>query len=67
MDVELGLRKKEVMAVEKFIETIVHEVPPEGISNNLLALWYAQKGGWYEGHNIAQDIGSGLGSWIHNI
>ena len=38
---------------------------PEGLSPLLLALWYDGKNDWENAHNIAQDIHTNDGSWIH--
>ena len=39
--------------------------PPAGLSEELRALWHTKKGNWEEAHNIAQDISSSWGSWMH--
>ncbi|WP_430907829.1 hypothetical protein [Maribacter sp. 2-571] len=42
----------------------LREVPlhwPEGLK----ALWFDAKDDWEASHNIAQDMHTGLGSWIH--
>lgn len=39
--------------------------PPKGWSEPLRALWYAAKGDWESSHDIAQEINSPMGSWIH--
>lgn len=31
------------------------------------ALWHAKKGNWVEAHNIAQEIHTPMGSWIHAL
>ena len=41
--------------------------PPGGLSAEVKALWYAKKGEWEEAHNIAQEIHSPMGSWIHGL
>ena len=38
---------------------------PEGLSPVLLALWYDGKNDWERSHNIAQDIHTNEGSWVH--
>jgi len=38
---------------------------PEGLSPVLLALWYDGKNDWERSHDIAQDIHTNDGSWIH--
>ncbi len=39
--------------------------PPEGISEELRALWLARKGDWHAAHEIVNGIPSSMGSWIH--
>ena len=41
--------------------------PPPGISDEARALWHLKKGNWEQSHNIAQDIDTPLGSWIHAL
>lgn len=41
--------------------------PPAALSPELKALWLAKKGCWEEAHNIAQDIHTANGSWIHAL
>ncbi len=40
---------------------------PEGLGPELEALWHAEAGNWEEAHNIAQDIDTPVGSWIHAL
>lgn len=42
-------------------------LPPDGLSPEAEALWHVKKGNWEAAHNIAQDIPSALGSWIHAL
>ena len=39
----------------------------EAISPEALALWHAKQGHWEAAHNIAQDIHTKMGSWIHAL
>ena len=39
----------------------------EALSPEALALWHAKKGNWEASHNIAQDIHTKIGSWIHAL
>ncbi len=39
----------------------------EAISPEALALWHAKQGHWDAAHNIAQDIHTTMGSWIHAL
>lgn len=40
---------------------------PTHLSAEAQALWHAKHGNWEESHNIAQDIHTPLGSWIHAL
>jgi hypothetical protein len=53
------------MTLQEFRASLSSSVPPQGISNLLEAMWYDGKGDWETSHNIAQDIHSKDGSWIH--
>lgn len=39
----------------------------EAVSPEALALWHAKQCQWDAAHNIAQDIHTPLGSWIHAL
>lgn len=41
--------------------------PPADLSPEAVSLWHAKKGNWEDAHNIAQDIPSAMGSWIHGL
>ena len=41
--------------------------PPEGLSDELRSLWYTKKGEWDAAHDIAQEIDTKMGSWIHAL
>lgn len=38
---------------------------PPALSESLIAMWYDGKGDWERAHNVAQDIRTKEGSWIH--
>lgn len=40
---------------------------PTSLSPEAQALWHTKAGNWHEAHNIAQDIHTPLGSWIHAL
>lgn len=40
---------------------------PDGLSPEAQALWHAKHGNWDAAHNLAQDIPTALGSWIHAL
>ena len=53
------------MQFDEFINSTKEDAPPQSLSEPLQAMWYARKGDWETAHNIAQSIGTELGSWIH--
>ena len=53
------------MTFEEFIASTGGDAPPGGISDLLRALWFAEAGDWHASHEVAQDIHSADGSWIH--
>lgn len=53
------------MILQEFKKSLSLSDPPKGISTLLVAMWYDAKGDWAASHNIAQDIHSKEGSWIH--
>ena len=53
------------MKFEQFKASMSDQLPPAGIPSSLAALWYAGKGDWEQAHNIAQDLPTREGSWVH--
>ena len=53
------------MTITEFKDSLKQSSPPSQLSNLLQALWYDAKGDWEAAHNVAQDIRSKEGSWIH--
>ena len=53
------------MQFDEFINSTKEDAPPQSLSEPLQAMWYARKDDWETAHNIAQSIGTELGSWIH--
>ncbi|HAD21258.1 MAG: hypothetical protein CMI28_00490 [Opitutae bacterium] len=52
--------------LEKFIKHIAEEENPEEDWSGLIkSLWWSKKGNWEKSHNIAQDIATNDGFWIH--
>ena len=41
------------------------DCPDRNWSDLIQALWWAKKGDWEMAHNIAQDVDSSDGSWVH--
>ncbi|PRX54500.1 hypothetical protein [Flagellimonas meridianipacifica] len=48
-----------------FLQTLEEKFPSADWSLALKALWYDAKGDWNASHNIAQDLHTQMGSWIH--
>lgn len=56
------------MTLADFQQSILNDAqPPASLSAEATALWHAKKGNWHESHDIAQDIHSKTGSWIHAL
>ncbi len=41
--------------------------PDDSLPEEAKALWHAKKGNWEDAHNIAQEIHTPMGSWIHAL
>ncbi|NKI25956.1 hypothetical protein HCG49_05220 [Arenibacter sp. 6A1] len=50
---------------KEFQDTLQADTPPSFWSEALRAMWYDLKGNWNASHNIAQDLHTMEGSWIH--
>ena len=56
------------MTLEDFLDSVSNDdSAPEDISPELKALWLPKAEQWDAAHDIAQDIPSTLGSWIHGL
>jgi hypothetical protein len=53
------------MTFEQFKQSLKDSNPPVDINPLLESLWHDAKGDWEASHNIAQDIHTNDGSWIH--
>lgn len=54
--------------MESFLESVQNDdAPPEELSPELKSLWFAKADQWEASHDIAQDIPSKMGSWIHGL
>jgi hypothetical protein len=53
------------LSLPEFKSTLSQDTPPAGLDPLLQALWFDAKGDWESAHNIAQDIHSSHGSWMH--
>jgi hypothetical protein len=56
------------MNFESFLLSVQSgEKPPGSLSPELEALWFTKAGDWERAHDIAQEIPSAMGSWIHGL
>ena len=53
------------MTFTEFKDSLKQSTPPSNLRNTLQALWYDAKGDWETAHNVAQEINTPEGSWIH--
>jgi len=53
------------MNFEQFQESLQVDTPPVFADPLVLALWHEGRGDWGKAHNIAQDVHSKEGSWVH--
>jgi hypothetical protein len=54
------------MTYETFLSSLQQATPPS-LTPPLHALWLCRKGQWEAAHNIAQEIHTPMGSWIHAL
>jgi len=50
---------------QEFESTLNQNLPSKEWPDALQSLWFDAKGDWEGSHNIAQDLQSQMGSWIH--
>ena len=56
------------MTVEELLTSVAQDSePPSELSPELQALWHTRADHWDEAHNIAQDIHTPMGSWLHAL
>lgn len=54
--------------IEELLVSVANDdEPPAGLGLELSALWWTKKDRWDEAHEVAQDIDTPLGSWIHAL
>ncbi len=52
------------MTLQEFKTSLKERQPPQ-VAVLLQALWYEAKGDWEKAHDLAQDVHTPDGSWIH--
>lgn len=53
------------MTLFEFKKSLHNSTPPSNLNVLLQALWFDAKGNWEKAHQLAQDIDTKEGSWIH--
>jgi hypothetical protein len=53
------------MNASEFRTTIRQEIPPEGLSAPLAALWWDAKGDWTQAHGLVDELESKDGMAVH--
>lgn len=57
-----------VMTVDELIHSARNDSsPPGGMSAELTSLWHTKAENWEKAHDIAQDIDTPMGSWLHAL
>ena len=56
------------MTIEELASSATTDAePPADLSPESRAMWFTKAGQWEAAHDIAQDIDTPLGSWIHAL
>ena len=53
------------MDFQQFVASLQDELPPQGLSEVLTAMWEEKRGKWEKAHLLVQDEEGGDGAWIH--
>jgi hypothetical protein len=53
------------MTLKEFEASLTSEQPPSSSPPLLQALWYERRGDWDRAHQIAQEIETPDGAWVH--
>lgn len=53
------------MNANEFRESVRHEIPPEGLSAPLAALWWDLKGDWTQAHSLVDELETKDGMAVH--
>ena len=53
------------MTLKEFEASLMSDGPPASSPPLLLALWHDRRGDWDRAHQIAQEIETSNGAWVH--
>lgn len=54
-----------MLSYQAFRESLTQNDPPQQLTPLLKAMWYDGNGDWHAAHEVAQEIHTRDGSWIH--
>jgi len=54
------------MKLQDFKSTLTQDSPPGEISSLVKALWLDARGDWSKAHDLAQEVNTKDGSWVHD-
>lgn len=56
------------MTLQELLQSVAQDnSPPAGSSPEIQALWHTKAGHWDAAHDIAQEIHTPMGSWLHAL
>lgn len=56
------------MTVDELIQSAENDSSPDpSFSEELKSIWHTKAGNWEKAHDIAQDIDTPMGSWLHAL
>jgi hypothetical protein len=53
------------MTAEQFRTSVTKQIPPDGLSTPLLALWWDAKGDWTQAHGLVDELETKDGMAVH--
>ena len=53
------------MQLESFKQSLEKNVPPQGISTFLTAMWYDANGDWEKAHHLINHLEDATACWVH--
>lgn len=53
------------MTFQEFKASLQQDHPPKNCDELLQAMWWDKKEAWHKAHDIAQDIDTNEGAWVH--
>jgi hypothetical protein len=54
-----------MLTFDDFRSSVSNKTPPDGLPVLLRALWFDAKGDWNAAHDLAQEVNTADGAWVH--